>query len=100
LLVGIAIDHEWGARFGVGVSRTTWLAILTPAIWLRLILPMCAIRRALLRRSAGGWSFADAFDRAWKPVHARAESASAEERRSLAESVRLDMSGVTKRHFA
>jgi hypothetical protein len=96
--VGSDVADSRGRRLRDRVARRQ--AILTPAIWLRLILPMCAIGRALLRRSAGSWSFADAFDRAWKPVHARAESASAEERRSLAESVRHDMSGVTKRHFA
>ncbi len=100
LLIGIAVDRIWGAGFGVGVARTTWQAVLTVAIWLPLIPLLRAFRRSRLQRTAGVWSFADAFDHVWNRVHARAESSPEAERRELAKSVRLDMSGVTKRHFS
>jgi hypothetical protein len=100
LIVGIAIDQTWGARFGVGFGRTAWQAFLTLAIWLPLILPMRAVRRRSLRRSCAAMSFDEAYCRVWKPVHARAESMSEADRRSLAQKIRLSMTGVTKRHFA
>lgn len=100
LLAGIAIDRVWGARFGVGVARTTWQAFLTLAIWLPLIAVMRSVRRGRLQRTAGIWSFADAFDHVWKTVHARTESTPEGDRRDLADAVRLEMSGVTKRHFS
>jgi len=100
LLVGIAIDRIWGARFGVGVSRTTWQAFLTLAIWLPLIPVMRSLRRGRLQRTAGTWSFTDALDHVLKTVQAQIESASESERRKLANSVRVEMLGVTKRHFS
>ena len=100
LIVGIAIDQIWGARFGVGTGRTAWQAFLTLVIWLPLIVPMRALRRRMLRRSAVAMSFDEAFSRVWNLVHARGESISEAERRSLAQTVRLAMPSVTARHFA
>jgi hypothetical protein len=100
LLVGITIDQLWGARFGIGLGRTAWQAFLTLVIWLPLILPMRALRRRWLRRSAVAMPFDEAFGRIWKPIHQRAESMPEADRRSLAQTVRLDMPGVAKRHFA
>lgn len=100
LIVGIAIDQTWGARFGIGIGRTAWQAFLTLVIWLPLTPPMRALRRRWLRRAVVAMSFDEAFSRVWKPLHARAESMSESDRRSLAQKVRLSMAGVTKRHFA
>jgi len=100
LLVGIAIDRIWGARFGVGVARTTWQAVLTLAIWLPLIPVMRGVRRRVLQSTAGTWSFADALDHVMKTVHARTETTPEAQRRELANSVRVEMLGVTKRHFS
>jgi hypothetical protein len=100
LLIGIAIDRIWGARFAVGVARTTWQAFLTLAIWLPLIPVMRSLRRRMLQRTAGTWSFTDALDHVLKTVQARTESTSESERRELANSVRVEMLGVTKRHFS
>jgi hypothetical protein len=100
LLVGIAIDRIWGARFGVGAARTTWQAFLTLAIWLPLIPVMRSLRRGMLQRTAGTWSFTDALDHVLKTVHARTESTPESERRELANRVRVEMLGVTKRHFS
>lgn len=100
LVAGIAVDRIWGAHFGAGVARTTWQAALTVAIWLPLIPLMRAWRRGVLRRTAGTWSFSDALDHVLKTVHARTESTPESGRRELANSVRVEMLGVTKRHLS
>jgi hypothetical protein len=60
---------------------------------------MRSLRRRRLQRIAGTWSFTDALDHVLKTVQARTESTSESERRELAKSVRVEMLGVTKRHF-
>ena len=99
LLFGIAIDRVWGVRFGVGFGRTVWQNILTIALLLPLTPALRAYRRSRFQRTAGRWTFADAFDRVWTRVHARAESASDTDCCELAKTARLDMYGVTSRHF-
>lgn len=54
----------------------------------------------MLQRTAGTWSVTDAFAHVLTTIQARTESASESGRRELANSVRVEMSGVTQRHFS